>query len=415
MKRERQFLLTAVVLLLDAGLAQTTKVEVPAISDIRLAGAEPGVSLGAISAPMNSPISVQLPLRSGSAITVDATGVLRVGSQTPGAAGTGNYQTLAQRGLSGLIGPACSLAGIFLPQRIDASHTPPLLHFDGGLREVAEMRPLLQQTFYIGTGWTSTGAAKRILVPDGAMSLHLGVHGCITGGRTGSFQALAAVSDTVGYFAQLAEGASWRTTILVLNRSAAQAPYALDFYDDLGRSLDVPLAAASAPRQGSLPAGGSVEIVTDGGSEQLRQGWAVLRGSPSLFGVAVFRQSIPGRQDAEAAVFLTDALRSLVLPYDQRANFVSGIALANTEDTPATVTLEFHTETGAPSGRSSVALGPRAHTAFALGSAQAPSGSPSSGRGTILVKAESGKHITALGLRFSPSGSFTTIPVAPND
>lgn len=169
--------------------SETVRVEVPAVANIVLAGASPGDSAGADSAPTNSPVLIELPFRGGGVVMIDASGNIRTSRRIYAPTGAGRYQIVPVRGLSGLTAPAYSLAGVFLPEKIDVSRKPPMLNFSGGAKDLPEVRPLLQQVFYVGDGKTNGGASRRIIVPEGAAVLYLGIHAGIGGDRSGAFQA----------------------------------------------------------------------------------------------------------------------------------------------------------------------------------------------------------------------------------
>lgn len=170
--------------------SETVRVDVPAVANIVLAGAEPGDSIGADSAPANSPVFIKLPLRGGSVVTIDASGNIRTSRHTYSPAGTASYQIGSLRGLSGLTAPAYSLAGVFIRLKGNVTQRPPpMLNFAGGAKDLPELQPLLQQVFYVGDGRVSGGASRRIIVPEGAAALYLGIHAGMGGDRSGAFQA----------------------------------------------------------------------------------------------------------------------------------------------------------------------------------------------------------------------------------
>jgi hypothetical protein len=89
----------------------------------------------------------------------------------------------SEDGISNIITPLNSLTGVFLDQgssSAGADHTsgetvPPGLDFSNpSARDYTDLEPQLNQSFYIGTGQTSSGVQQTIIVPNNAYELFLG-------------------------------------------------------------------------------------------------------------------------------------------------------------------------------------------------------------------------------------------------
>lgn len=116
--------------------------------------------------------------------------------------------------------------------------------------------------------------------------------------------------------------------------------------------------------------------------------------------------SVPPTQ--EAAVTLTSSVSRFYLPFDNTQGFVTSMAMINTNSAGATaVTATMRDEFGALIGTEVLALPARGHTAFAL-----PTRFPilANRRGVVEFTATT-PSITGLGLRFAPTGAFTSFPV----
>lgn len=212
-----------------------------------------------------------------------------------------------------------------------------------------------------------------------------------------------------GFLAQIADGDSWKTTITLINRGRTLSAYSVKFYRQDGAPAEVRLAANTKPVIGTLAVGASATIET-AGTGSLVEGWASISGSPGLAGLAVFRLRGEGRSDAEAVVPIGPVEPRLIIPFDNSPGFTTGAAIANPTANSQTTIIEFRDESGVIIGTSTVALPPMGHTAFALGTAEAPPGAPRTGRGTMTLVA-TGSGVIALGLRFNHNGSFTSLPV----
>lgn len=141
----------------------TNPIVVDSLADLFLADQPSGFGVGAKFAAALAPYSIppQVP------ITLNAGENLHI-LAIPGISGTVS-QGHAAIGISG-IPPAIGLDGVFVGGTIDAAHTPPSL---GPLQAAQTVAPLLQQSFFIGTGLTGSGAVKSFTVPAGATRLLL--------------------------------------------------------------------------------------------------------------------------------------------------------------------------------------------------------------------------------------------------
>jgi hypothetical protein len=118
---------------------------------------------------------------------------------------------------------------------------------------------------------------------------------------------------------------------------------------------------------------------------------------------------VAGRPELEAVVPIGSiADKNFVLIYDNAVGFSTGVALANPDpDDPTTVTLRFRDEGGSTYATETITLGPWQHIAFSM-----PDRYPvtKNRRGTVFVSG-SGDMLSGLGLRFNPSGAFTSFHI----
>jgi hypothetical protein len=227
--------------------------------------------------------------------------------------------------------------------------------------------------------------------------------------------------DTV--IPHIAAGGSWSTTLTLVNLDLAPSRATLFFADSQGNDLFlnfVGLPQARAQLAFEIPANGSVVIETvDSGV--LQQGYALLVASRpfgndgKIGGVAVFRQTVGGRPDFEAAVPLSPVTeKRFRIPFDNAAGFATGVALmsfgvdaqGDVTMAPATIRAEFWDESGNRLGNGLLTLPPLGHRAFAL-SDQFPA---LAGRRGTIEFVSSNDFMAGVGLRFSPGGAFTSVP-----
>jgi hypothetical protein len=218
---------------------------------------------------------------------------------------------------------------------------------------------------------------------------------------------------------QLADGTSpvdgqWQTTIVLMNLDAVlPAPFTLKFWAPTGVALPVPISGQAAPVttiENTIAPGGTQTITTQGGATPLISGWTELISNRSVGGVAVFRQRVTGRPDNEAAVTATASGRSFLLPYENTESFITSMALVNTNATAnANIAVSLRDESGAVIGTDTIALPPRGQFAFRLID-RFPA---LANRRGVVEFTTTGADISGLGLRFNPSGAFTSLPALP--
>lgn len=409
----RSLLLITLICLSHRAQGQTVGVDVSGVSFIGLAGASPGQKLGIWVSPLNDPVEVKLPFRDGEELFFDASGSVKVpyfGSFTPDGDTNPSSLRMFMYGIpSDYKGPQYGLAGVFLGDSI-LSTKPPMLTFDGAALELETVRPLLQQIFFIGDGKTAMGVPQKFIVPGGARKLYVGL-ALLGDAPTGSFRVKVSINDTRGYLAQIAHGGGWSTSILLFNAGNASGAYKVRFFKDNGAEYAPSLASASAPLEGALREGSSASIELTG-NDNIDQGWCQVTGSVNIQALAVFRLEVPGRPQFEASVLLEGLQQNVLLPVSVTNELTTGLAIANPEDSPQNVLLVHRDAMGEEVGRAQLSLQARGHTAFALGTDGAPSGLAARS-GLLEIRAEPGKRIVALGLRFNLAGPFTTLPVVP--
>ena len=235
--------------------------------------------------------------------------------------------------------------------------------------------------------------------PKGEMALGLGGGTSSTGG---------------GSMAHVASGGGWGTTFTLVNVDTVQAQATLSFVDDNGHPLSLPL---TFPQTGTnqtatsvtktLAPGASLVIEAQGPAAQtVVSGSAQLSTAGKVGGFAIFRYAPTGQ---EAVVPLeTRAANAYVLAFDNTNGLATGLALANLSAQAVSVPVVLRDDQGASLGSPSINLPANGHTSFLL----APIYAATAGkRGTIEFDTPAGGKIAALGLRATPSGTLTTVPV----
>jgi hypothetical protein len=202
---------------------------------------------------------------------------------------------------------------------------------------------------------------------------------------------------------QIADGNGWRTTLTLVNHSTEPAPFTVRSWNGAGTSWRL---AWDGPTEGTIPVGGSRTINTVDRESVTNQGWAELVTTKTIGVHAVFRSS----SGQEASVAGITSTSRFLLPFDNTGEMVTSMALVNTNDTRvALVRVLFRDEAGNLLGTDTIILPPRGHEALAT-----PMRFPLiRGRRGVAEFSTDAPDITALGLRFSPSGAFTSFPIQP--
>jgi hypothetical protein len=242
----------------------------------------------------------------------------------------------------------------------------------------------------------------------------------------------------VGVLSQFAPGASWDTTVYVVNNTASAVPVRLVIRGDNGSTtLPVP-TPLTISQQGDVQTGvtattldrvlnPNTTLVVDAGLGQstLAQGWVDVLSTAAVNGFAVFRYAPNGLAPTGSGYFtpyegtvplqtqltvgtITLAFDNTTPSYSPSGQFTSGIAIGSL--TGGTVTATFYDDNGNQLGsQQTFTLGALAHTAFLVNSG--PTGQNwSFTNGYQGVVKFTGPSLIGLGLRASPYGTLTTVP-----
>ena len=215
---------------------------------------------------------------------------------------------------------------------------------------------------------------------------------------------------------QIASGGGWKTTLTIVNLSSTQNSVRVALRGDDGRALNLPVVitqqgnaqgATASSIERTMESGAGLLIESEAPVASATQvGWAEVISSGPVAGFAIFRQrGLDGRDSEGTAPLDSSKTASLVLPFDNTAGFVTGVALVNSTTQAVVVNAAIRDDNGAQIGLQAVALPAMGHTSFAIDRFSITSGR----RGIIEFQNTGGGAVTGLGLRFSPFGSFTSV------
>ena len=242
--------------------------------------------------------------------------------------------------------------------------------------------------------------------------------------------ALAVVSlaqpvSPIGTMAHFQSGGGWRTTFYLFNTSQTVANVQLNFYDDNGQALPVPLRLTQvgiAIQLGSLsqfvyglPAGAVLEVESDSSDPVGTTGWAKLQGGSNVTGYLIFRYAGLDGLGVQEAIVTPETRngKSYLLAFDNTGQHFTSFAVANITNQPVDVTMTARDAvTGAALGPPIIlpltAMGHRADLFSKLLS------STTLQSGTVEFTTPSPGQISVLGLRFTTTGpttyAFTSVP-----
>lgn len=215
---------------------------------------------------------------------------------------------------------------------------------------------------------------------------------------------------------QIADGGDFKTAITLVNQDFLTAYVTLKFHKSTAgnNTTDWNLKFDNGATSSStilIPPCSTVTLRTTGESPVVEQGWGEIFSTGYwVSGFAVFEQRIAGRPDQEAAVPINYAApRRVLLPFDNTSIFTTSVALANLSETaPMDINLIFRDSAGQRITTKNLVIPTLGHKAFNL-VAEYPDLQGLSG--AVEFSALTGEP-SALGLRFTNTGAYTTFKAA---
>jgi hypothetical protein len=213
----------------------------------------------------------------------------------------------------------------------------------------------------------------------------------------------------------IAAGGGWTTVITLVNTSSAAVQVTVALHNDDGSAMTVP---ATTTQQGvsqttttssvSATINPNATLLISMGDQIASTivGWADVLSTGSVQGYAIFRSAPETGSPSEGTVPLSNIFpTTITLPYDNTNNFVMGVALANLSTSFATVIATIWDANGNQLGTQTLTIVGNGHSSFVL-----PSELPATTGQLGIVQFQSSGGLAGLGLRFSPFGTFTSVP-----
>ena len=240
----------------------------------------------------------------------------------------------------------------------------------------------------------------------GALGLRFTAAGTLT-----AVPVLANVSDVGGSVAHFAAGGGWKTTIVLVNTAASSASAHLQFLDDNGSPLPLPLSfpqtgeGSPASRVDRTIAANASLVIESPGPDPIQTGSMQLTADGPVGGYVILGY-VPTGQEA-IAPFESSGANAYVIPFDHTGGIATGTAISNVSAVAINVPVILRDDAGNQIGTGSIPLPANGHTAFVLGS-QFPA--TANIRGTVEFATPAGAEINVLGIRATPALTFTALP-----
>jgi len=208
--------------------------------------------------------------------------------------------------------------------------------------------------------------------------------------------------------------------ISLFNSSASPVVVTVAFRNEDGGDLSLPITNSQGSTQTapgpsfSATINPSATLTLSSGAQMpsTAVGWADVLSTGPIGGFAIFRLTDPNGLVSEGTVALQTAFPSkLVGPYDNTAGFATGMAIANLANVPVTVSATISDQNGSPLGVQSIAVPASGHTSFYFPERLVATAGK---QGIVTFQSSNAAGITAVGLRFSPFGTFTSVPILPS-
>lgn len=220
-----------------------------------------------------------------------------------------------------------------------------------------------------------------------------------------------------GVLSHIAAGGGWSTVITLINTLSAAVPVTVTLHNDDGSALTLPVTTtqqgasqttATSSVNATINPNTTLLISMGNQNAPLVWGWADVDSTGPVGGFAIFRSTPPTGSPSEGTVPLqTQFSSSFTLPYDNTAGFAMGVALANLSTSSANITATIWDVNGNKLGTENFTVAGSGHTAFTLPSQWALTAGQ---QGIVQFQSAASGGITGIGLRFSPFGTFTSVP-----
>ena len=233
-------------------------------------------------------------------------------------------------------------------------------------------------------------------------------------GTLTTIPVLANVTNTGGTVPHITSGGGWKTTVVLINTGTAPTQAHLNFFDDAGNPLTLPLTFvqtgtnSSASQVDRTIAGKASLIIESTGPSSIPVqigSMQLITTDGSVGGYVIFRYE-PNGQESNAP-FENRGANAYVIPFDHTAGIVTGTAVNNASAQAVDVPIIFRDDAGIQTGTGTIHIPANGHTAFGLATRFPIT---TNIRGTVEFDTPAGAQINVLGVRTPATLTFTTLP-----
>jgi hypothetical protein len=279
-------------------------------------------------------------------------------------------------------------------------------------------------TAFVSASQLLATVSSGLISLPGTVSITVSSGGQVSAAATLAITSAVSNLSRIGVLSQVAAGGGWDTLTYLTNSTAVSITVELSFHADSGTPLVLPLIATQQGKTQNASGSALVAVippnttlsVDTGLLTATSQGWAEVLSSGPLTGFAVFRYAPQGLISGpgvttpwEGTVPLQTLLTAstVIVPYDNTDGFATGIALGNLNSSAVNLSAAFFDDNGnSLASPQTVSLPGSGHTAFILSSQFAFT---ANSKGLMKITGSSG--LLAVGLRASPYGTLTSVPV----
>jgi hypothetical protein len=211
---------------------------------------------------------------------------------------------------------------------------------------------------------------------------------------------------------QIADGGGWQTTIVLTNTTASTANAGITFYQDTGagntQTWNPPFLETGSTQSLSLAPAGTMFLHTSGTAGPTTVGWAQVQADSGVVAYAIFTSRSGSGQTQDGTAPAVASSSRVLVPFDNTNGFVTSLAIANPTSSSESITVGIQPSGGGASLQAGpIQLPAQGHSAVSV-PGQFPS---TNGQSGLLEFSSATGSVSAVALRFDPSGSFTAAPV----
>ena len=264
---------------------------------------------------------------------------------------------------------------------------------------------------YPGRAMPTSGGTLQFSTTNSPISITMGFQAVFAGIPP------APTLTRSGVLSHIAAGGGWTTVMTLVNTSATAVPVTVALHGDDGSALTLPVTitqqgvsqkTTTSSVNATINPNATLFMSTGDQIASTVVGWADVLSTGPLGGFAIFRSTPQTGSPSEGTVPLQSQFPSTVtLPYDNTAGFVMGVALANLSTSSANVTATMWDDSGTQLGTQFITIAGSGHTAFVLPTQLSLT---TGRRGIVQFQSAATGGLAGLGLRFSPFGTFTSVP-----